>query len=287
MMTGCPSCPRSRGASGHRARRAAPHDRRRRRRRHLRVPAARTRRDRATHCVGRQLTAAHRRGKTMWCRRSATGRCSACTWGWPAASSSPTPTDAPSRAATPYAAAATQAQARVVPVHDPLRGRRHAAAVRQAPPRPRAARPRPRRARPRRRRDPPWPTSGTSAGPRHRAGQGAPARPVRDRRRRQPARRPDPLAGRSRPTAPRRHPRRRGARPPCTARCARATRPPSSHGGVHTGEVIEHRRRGGHCPRCGAAMTRAHRRRAHDVVVPGGAAVSRPAGLASVRGGVA
>ena len=29
------------------------------------------------------------------------------------------------------------------------------------------------------------------------------------------------------------------------------------HGGVHTGEVIAHRRRGGHCPRCGAEMTRA------------------------------
>ncbi len=27
-------------------------------------------------------------------------------------------------------------------------------------------------------------------------------------------------------------------------------------GGVHTGEVIEHRTRGGHCPRCGAEMTR-------------------------------
>lgn len=29
------------------------------------------------------------------------------------------------------------------------------------------------------------------------------------------------------------------------------------HGGVHTGEVISHRRRGAHCPRCGEAMTRA------------------------------
>ncbi len=28
-------------------------------------------------------------------------------------------------------------------------------------------------------------------------------------------------------------------------------------GGVHTGEVVPHRRRGGHCPRCGAEMTRA------------------------------
>ena len=28
-------------------------------------------------------------------------------------------------------------------------------------------------------------------------------------------------------------------------------------GGVHTGEVIAHRRRGGHCPRCGAEMKRA------------------------------
>ena len=28
-------------------------------------------------------------------------------------------------------------------------------------------------------------------------------------------------------------------------------------GGVHTGEVIEHRKRGGHCPRCGAPMRRA------------------------------
>jgi formamidopyrimidine-DNA glycosylase len=28
------------------------------------------------------------------------------------------------------------------------------------------------------------------------------------------------------------------------------------HGGVHTGQVIEHRRRGDHCPRCGAEMVR-------------------------------
>ncbi len=28
-------------------------------------------------------------------------------------------------------------------------------------------------------------------------------------------------------------------------------------GGVHTGEIIEHRHAGGHCPRCGAAMRRA------------------------------
>ncbi len=28
-------------------------------------------------------------------------------------------------------------------------------------------------------------------------------------------------------------------------------------GGVHTGEIVRHRRRGGHCPRCGAEMTRA------------------------------
>jgi formamidopyrimidine-DNA glycosylase len=28
-------------------------------------------------------------------------------------------------------------------------------------------------------------------------------------------------------------------------------------GGVHTGEVVPHRRRGEHCPRCGAEMTRA------------------------------
>jgi formamidopyrimidine-DNA glycosylase len=35
-----------------------------------------------------------------------------------------------------------------------------------------------------------------------------------------------------------------------------ATRSAIAHGGVHTGEVIAHRTRGGHCPRCGAAMTR-------------------------------
>lgn len=29
------------------------------------------------------------------------------------------------------------------------------------------------------------------------------------------------------------------------------------HGGVHTGEIVRHRRRGEHCPRCGAEMTRA------------------------------
>ena len=35
-----------------------------------------------------------------------------------------------------------------------------------------------------------------------------------------------------------------------------ATRAAIKHGGVHTGEVIAHRRRGGHCPRCGAEMSR-------------------------------
>jgi formamidopyrimidine-DNA glycosylase len=35
-----------------------------------------------------------------------------------------------------------------------------------------------------------------------------------------------------------------------------ATRAAIRHGGVHTGEVIAHRRRGGHCPRCGAEMSR-------------------------------
>lgn len=29
------------------------------------------------------------------------------------------------------------------------------------------------------------------------------------------------------------------------------------HGGVHTGEIIAHRTKGGHCPRCGAEMARA------------------------------
>ncbi|HEY1133374.1 MAG TPA: DNA-formamidopyrimidine glycosylase family protein [Nocardioides sp.] len=37
-------------------------------------------------------------------------------------------------------------------------------------------------------------------------------------------------------------------------RCIRAA---IRHGGVHTGEVVPHRTAGGHCPRCGAAMTRA------------------------------
>ncbi|MDN7122051.1 formamidopyrimidine-DNA glycosylase [Nocardioides sp. ChNu-153] len=37
----------------------------------------------------------------------------------------------------------------------------------------------------------------------------------------------------------------------------RCTRAAIERGGVHTGEVIGHRRAGAHCPRCGAAMTRA------------------------------
>jgi formamidopyrimidine-DNA glycosylase len=36
-----------------------------------------------------------------------------------------------------------------------------------------------------------------------------------------------------------------------------ATRSAIRHGGVHTGRVIAARRRGGVCPRCGAAMERA------------------------------
>lgn len=37
----------------------------------------------------------------------------------------------------------------------------------------------------------------------------------------------------------------------------RSTKRAISRGGVHTGEVIEHRRADGHCPRCGSAMARA------------------------------
>lgn len=36
----------------------------------------------------------------------------------------------------------------------------------------------------------------------------------------------------------------------------RAVREAIRHGGVHTGEVIPHRRAGAHCPRCGTPMTR-------------------------------
>lgn len=36
-----------------------------------------------------------------------------------------------------------------------------------------------------------------------------------------------------------------------------AVRAAIRHGGVHTGEIIEHRRPGGRCPRCGAEMLRA------------------------------
>lgn len=36
-----------------------------------------------------------------------------------------------------------------------------------------------------------------------------------------------------------------------------ATKAAIRNGGVHTGEIIEHRRPGGHCPRCGAEMARA------------------------------
>jgi formamidopyrimidine-DNA glycosylase len=36
-----------------------------------------------------------------------------------------------------------------------------------------------------------------------------------------------------------------------------ATRRAITRGGVHTGDLIPHRRQGGHCPRCGAALERA------------------------------
>ena len=70
-------------------------DRRRRRLRHLRVPAAAPGEIRAA-LVGRRLTAAHRRGKSMWCDTSGSAgrgpaRCSASTSACPARSSSPTP----------------------------------------------------------------------------------------------------------------------------------------------------------------------------------------------------
>ena len=35
-----------------------------------------------------------------------------------------------------------------------------------------------------------------------------------------------------------------------------ATRSAIRQGGVHTGELIPHRRRDGHCPRCGTALAR-------------------------------
>ena len=37
----------------------------------------------------------------------------------------------------------------------------------------------------------------------------------------------------------------------------RATKAAIRRGGVHTGDVIDHRRAGDHCPRCGAEMQRA------------------------------
>ena len=52
-----------------------------------------------------------------------------------------------------------------------------------------------------------------------------------------------------------------------------ATRSAIRRGGAHTGDVIAARRRGALCPRCGAEMQRAHRRRPDDLLVPGGAAL--------------
>ena len=93
--------------------------------------------------------------------------------------------------------------------------------------------------------------------PQRGSGQGAAARPERHRRRRQPARGRDAVAGPDLAA-----PARASRSPPTSCRrsaepCARRPRRRSSTGGVHTGTIIEYRKTGRHCPRCGAEMTRA------------------------------
>ena len=136
-----------------------------------------------------------------------------------------------------------------------VRGRRRAAAVRQAPARTGTPRPGHRRARPGRRRGPPRRVP-HAAGRLAHAGEGPPARPARHRRRRQPARRRDALAGRDRPRASRPTSSTADEVTRLHRELRKAIRHAIKKGGVHTGEVIAHRKPGDHCPRCGAPMRR-------------------------------
>ena len=140
------------------------------------------------------------------------------------------------------------------PLHARVRGRRAAGAARPAAPGPRRHRPGPLAPGPRRGR-------GLREGvPRahraqRRAAEGAADGPVGDRRRRQPARRRDPLAGAPGPAAPgsdlsdeELDALRRVTR--------KVIRDAIRLGGAHTGELNPHRVRGGRCPRCGTALER-------------------------------
>ena len=56
----------------------------------------------------------------------------------------------------------------------------------------------------------------------------------------------------------------------------KATRAAIRNGGVHTGEIIEFRHTGGHCPRCGAELQRATVGGPHHLVVPRRTALTVP-----------
>ena len=147
--------------------------------------------------VGRELTAAHRRGKAMWVETSDDGPVLGLHLGM----------------AGRIVVDEEPAPRRLGSLHRALRGRRHAGAARQAPPRPRAPGARPRRRRARRRRDRARRVP-RARRPRHRAAEGAAHGPGRRRRRGQPARRRDPLARAAGSAAPGRRAEHRRARPP-------------------------------------------------------------------------
>ena len=228
------------------------------------------------------LTAANRRGKSMACETSGVGR-----------SRSPGPelgihlgmsgrilimaadgasTEGGDWLGGRYAASrrCAEPKADLGPLHDHLRRRRHAPLVRQAPARAGAAGSGPRTTRTRR---------GDDHRPRSSRTASAAAR-LRSR--------PDCWTRASSPGSATCSPTRRCGRPGSRRAGRRkslsadeltmlrralrkATKAAIKNGGVHTGTIIEYRKTGRHCPRCGAEMTRAIVGGPHHLVVPAGA----------------
>ena len=187
---------------------------------------------------GRELVAAHRRGKSLWMETDDEGPCSACISAWPAASPS-------TRSPRPGAGTASRSSSRTAAASS-LRDRRRLGRPCSSPRIDRLgpdaeditrnAVPRARRLRPH-------------------ADQGAPDGPDRARGDRQPAGRRDPLAGAHRPRRP-----AGGLSEEELDRLRRAMRSTLRktirRGGAHTGDFMQARERHGICPRCGAEVQR-------------------------------
>ena len=103
---------------------------------------------------------------------------------------------------------------------------------------------------------------------RHGAGQGSPARPGRDRRRRQPAGRPGLWQAKINPRRPRPATCPAPTSTACTAPCAARSAPPTAGGGVHTLKLDAAPPARRRLPPRRRPDGPGHRRRPHHLVVP-------------------